>query len=139
MHLSKIDFPFPLNISKLCLIVVAKMVALCVLHVCGGNIRESYKWGWFEKWKRRNGFYNFLELEKWHQWTIVSFLDIMLIPEQPLKKLFERSLKYTLDKPKCNSKKNVQITHKKVGKRKQMQIEQTENKNKSPNVQIIAL
>lgn len=47
-----------------------------------------------------------------------EFRDIMLIPERPLKKLFERSLKYTLDKPKCNSKKNVQVTHKKVGKRK---------------------
>lgn len=43
MLINKIDFPFPLKFSKLCLMIEAKIVTQCVLKVLGGNISGSYR------------------------------------------------------------------------------------------------
>lgn len=68
MQANVIEFPYPIESSKLCLMLKAKIIILpnVVLSVC----RESI----WEREKHVNGDVSILKLVKWHQQILVRFL-----------------------------------------------------------------
>ena len=67
MQTNIIEFPYPIESSKLCLALTAKIIILLnvVLSVCRGSF--------WEREKHANGGVSILKLVKQHQWTSISF------------------------------------------------------------------